>query len=313
MRSLDLAVLRDRLPPNPLTRFAPSPTGFLHLGHVANAAFVWGVARALDGRVLLRMEDHDRGRSRPEYERAVLEDLEWLGLVPDRGTAAELSQSPSPYRQSDCHDSYRAALEKLGQSARVYGCDCSRKEIAAESGDPLNEETRYSGRCRDRGLPLAEGIGIRVVMEPGEEAFTDGLLGTVGQVPSEQCGDLLLRDRNGNWTYQFAVVVDDARHGVDLVIRGEDLLSSTGRQIRLGRLLGRARPPVFLHHPLIRKEGGAKLSKSSGDTGIAELRRAGATPEAVLGRAIWLAGWAEEPEPVQAEELGENLRKKREE
>jgi glutamyl/glutaminyl-tRNA synthetase len=140
-------------------------------------------------------------------------------------------------------------------------------------------------------------------MEPGAETFTDALTGVVGQVPSEQCGDLLLRDRSGNWTYHFAVVVDDQRHEVDLVVRGEDLLPSTGRQIRLSRMLGRVRPPVFLHHPLIRKEGGAKLSKSSGDTGIGELRRAGATPERVLGRAAWLTGLQEEPRPLAAVEL----------
>ena len=127
-------------------------------------------------------------------------------------------------------------------------------------------------------------------MEPGRRAIRRRARGTVTQVPAEQCGDLLLRDRNGNWTYQFAVVVDDMRHGVDLVIRGEDLLSSTGRQIRLARMLGRERPPVFLHHPLIRKPDGAKLSKSSGDTGIAELREAGVRPEAVLGEAAWLTG-----------------------
>jgi glutamyl-Q tRNA(Asp) synthetase len=303
MPPLDLAALRGRLPPSPITRFAPSPTGFLHLGHVANAIYVWGVARALGGRVLLRMEDHDRGRSRPEYEAAVLEDLEWLGLAPDIGTPAELRRGASPHRQSDCGPAYAAALEELAGRARVYACDCTRKEIAAEAGDRFNEETRYPGRCRDRGLPLTDGKGIRAVMEPGPETFTDALTGVVTQVPSEQCGDLLLRDRTGNWTYQFAVVVDDQRHQVDLVIRGEDLLPSTGRQILLSRMLGRDRPPVFLHHPLIRKEGGAKLSKSSGDTGVRELRRAGASAERVLGRAAWLVGLLNRPKDIGAEDI----------
>jgi glutamyl-tRNA synthetase/glutamyl-Q tRNA(Asp) synthetase len=303
MPPLDLAALRGRLPPNPITRFAPSPTGFLHLGHVANAIYVWGVARALGGRVLLRVEDHDRGRSRPEYEAAALEDLEWLGLVPDLGTPAELRLGASPYRQSDCDGAYAAALEELARTARVYACDCTRREIAAEVGDPLNQETRYPGRCRDRGLPLADGRGIRVVQEPGAETFADALLGVVTQVPSEQCGDLLLRDRTGNWTYQFSVVVDDGRHDVDLVVRGEDLLPSTGRQIRLSRMLGRGRPPVFLHHPLIRKADGAKLSKSSGDSGVRELRRAGVSREMVLGRAAWLTGLVERPVDLSAEDL----------
>jgi glutamyl-tRNA synthetase/glutamyl-Q tRNA(Asp) synthetase len=301
MPSFDLTALRARLPARPITRFAPSPTGFLHLGHVANAIYVWGIARALGGRVLLRMEDHDRGRSRPEYERAILDDLEWLGLAPHVG-AAEL-RGPSSYRQSDCGELYRAALATLARSGRVYGCDCSRKGIAAEAGDAADQETRYPGRCRGRELPLEDGRGIRVVMEPGAVPFTDALLGAMTQSPAEQCGDLLLRDRTGNWTYQFAVVVDDLRHAVDLVIRGEDLLSSTGRQIRLAGMLGREQPPVFLHHPLIRKPDGAKLSKSSGDTGIGELRSAGATPQTVLGRAAWLTGLLDSPERMSAGEL----------
>jgi glutamyl-tRNA synthetase/glutamyl-Q tRNA(Asp) synthetase len=290
MPPLDLALLRGRLPPAPLTRFAPSPTGFLHLGHVANAIWVWGVARALGGRVLLRIEDHDRGRSRNAYERAALEDLEWLGLAPDIGLPEELRAGASPFRQSDCVEVYAAALERLRRSQRVYACECSRRDLALEAGDLFDQETRYPGRCRERDLGERAGLGVRVRMPDQTEAFADVRLGPMSQVPAQQCGDLLLRDRTGNWSYQFAVVVDDLRHGVDLVIRGEDLLSSTGRQILLGRMLGRERPPVFLHHPLIRKENGAKLSKSSGDTGVRELRAAGATPEAVLGEAVWRTG-----------------------
>ena len=141
------------------------------------------------------------------------------------------------------------------------------------------------------------------MLRPVTETFTDVRLREITQMPARQCGDLLLRDRTGNWTYQFAVVVDDLRHEVDLVIRGEDLLSSTGRQIMLGRMLGRERPPLFLHHPLIRNERGAKLSKSSGDTGVRELRGAGATPEAVLGDAAWRTGLLDRPRPLAAGEL----------
>ena len=303
MRSLDLIALAGRLPARPLTRFAPSPTGYLHLGHVANAVYVWGIARALGGRVLLRMEDHDRGRCRPAYEAAALEDLEWLGLEPDAGAPGELRSGPSSYRQSDCAEIYERALEKLAGRGLVFACDCSRKDIAAEAGDPFNEETAYPGRCRDRGLEAGPGRGVRLRMEAGGERFTDGLLGELCQEPALQCGDLLLRDRLGRWTYQFAVVVDDLRHGVDLVIRGADLLSSTGRQLRLGRLLGRERPAVFLHHPLISKPDGAKLSKASGDTGIRELRRAGVRPAVVLGRAVWLTGLLDQPRELEAREL----------
>jgi glutamyl/glutaminyl-tRNA synthetase len=301
MQPVDLATLAARLPARPLTRFAPSPTGYLHLGHTANAVWTWGVARALGGRVVLRVEDHDRGRCRPEFERALLDDLEWLGLEPDLGTAAELRAGPSTYRQSDAGAAYEAALARLG--AAVFACECSRKDLARSGGDMLNEETRYGGRCRDRGLPAGPGRGLRLRVDPGIERFEDARLGARQQEPSAQCGDLLLRERLGRWTYHLAVVVDDLRHGVDLVVRGEDLVDSTGRQILLGRLLGRAAPPVFLHHPLILKPGGDKLSKSSGDTGIRELRAAGARPAAVLGRAAYLTGLQSEPAPVEARDL----------
>nr|MBA3258489.1 tRNA glutamyl-Q(34) synthetase GluQRS [Gemmatimonadales bacterium] len=307
MASLDLDALAARLPDRPLTRFAPSPTGYLHLGHVASAIHVWGIARALGGRVLLRLEDHDGGRCRPEYEAALLEDLEWLGLEPDAGAIGELRAGTSPIRQSDCGGTYDEALRRLigagDGGGQVFGCDCSRRDIAAEGGDQFNEETPYPGRCRERGLGIATGRGVRLRIEAGTERFTDALLGERVQRPAAQCGDLLVRDRRGQWTYQFAVVVDDLRHGVDLVIRGEDLLSSTGRQLRLGRLLGGARPPVFLHHPLITKPNGAKLSKASGDSGIRELRRAGVSPAAVLGRAAWLTALLDKPRELGVGEL----------
>ncbi len=290
MGPLDLSALAARLPPRPLTRFAPSPTGYLHLGHVANAICVWGIAGALDGRVLLRLEDHDRSRCRPDYETALLEDLEWLGLEPDIGPLAEFRAGTSSYRQSDGASAYRDHLAALAARAHVFACDCSRKDLAIESGDIPDIETRYNGRCRDRGLSPGSGRGIRLRIDAGVERFEDGWLGEQAQDPATQCGDLLLRDRLGNWTYQFAVTVDDFRHGVDLVIRGVDLLSSTGRQLRLGRLLGRAQPPVYVHHSLIRRPSGEKLSKSASDTGIRDLRRSGMTPGLVLGTAARLIG-----------------------
>ena len=303
MLQVDLPALAARLPARPLTRFAPSPTGYLHLGHVANAVWVWGLARALGGRVLLRLEDHDRGRCRPIYEAALLDDLAWLGLEPDLGAIAELRAGPSAYRQSDSEEDYTAALERLDGRAIVFACDCSRRDLARTGGDVANEETRYTGRCRDRGLEAGPGRGLRVRVDPGAERFDDARLGLREQDPSAQSGDLLLRDRLGQWTYQFAVVVDDLRHGVDLVVRGEDLLESTGRQILLRRMLGGTAAPVVLHHPLIRKPGGEKLSKSSGDTGIRELRAAGETPAEVLGRAAFLTGLQARPSPVAPDDL----------
>jgi glutamyl-tRNA synthetase/glutamyl-Q tRNA(Asp) synthetase len=140
-------------------------------------------------------------------------------------------------------------------------------------------------------------------MDEGVEPFHDLRLGEREQVPAEQCGDLLARDRLGNWTYQFAVTVDDMRHGVDLVVRGEDLLESTGRQLRLARLLGRSIAPRYLHHPLILKPGGEKLSKASGDSGIRELRAAGHTPAQVLGSAAFLSGLQVNDRPLEPAKL----------
>ena len=242
-----------------ITRFAPAPTGHLHLGHVLNALYVWECARERGGRVLLRIEDHDRQRCRPEFETAILEDLAWLGFAPD---------SPM-VRQSDRDHLYRAALAKLVEQGLVYGCRCTRAEIVAHGEPGLQVEhgesglqprlgtagtevpalpgpdLRYPGTCRDRGIPLTDGVGWRLRIDAGVERFVDGLCGTQEQDPSRQCGDVLLRDRLGNWTYQFAVTVDDIDQQVTDVIRGVDLLASTGRQIRLARLLGRAEPPRF--------------------------------------------------------------------
>jgi glutamyl-tRNA synthetase/glutamyl-Q tRNA(Asp) synthetase len=265
----DLAQLKAVLGAPPCTRFAPSPTGYLHLGHVVNAIYVWGVARALGGRVLLRVEDHDRIRSRPEYETALLQDLAWLGFEPDAGLEPVL-------RQSDAPRVYEEALDSLRTASEVYVCECSRKEIGSE---------RYDGRCRRRALQDGPGRGIRVRLGDETETFQDALLGGITQVPAEQCGDLLIRDRDGNWTYQFAVTVDDMRQHVTLVIRGADLVSSTGRQMLLARMLGRETVPGFLHHPLIHDERGEKLSKTAGDTGVRDLRVAGLSAPEVIGIA----------------------------
>lgn len=257
-----------------VTRFAPAPTGFLHLGHVVNALHVWEIARQHHGRVLLRIEDHDRQRSRAQFEAAILEDLHWLGFKADAPLV----------RQSARDAIYRAAVRRLAEQGLVYGCSCSRADIEAATGGS-SSELRYLGTCRDTGIPLTDDVGWRLRLAPGVEHFEDGWRGVQAQDPSEQCGDLLLRDRLGNWTYQFAVTVDDLDQGVTDVIRGTDLLESTGRQIRLARLLGRTVPPRFWHHPLVMKSATEKLSKSDGDTGIRDLRAAGWSAEEVLVRA----------------------------
>ena len=255
-----------------LTRFAPAPTGYLHLGHVVNALHVWGAAQAAGGRVILRIEDHDRQRSRPEYEAALLEDLAWLGFEADGPLV----------RQSERDPVYRAALKSLIDEGLVYGCSCTRAQLV---------DGRYPNTCRDRGIPLTDEVGWRVAMPPGVETFTDRWLGPQQQDPAGQCGDLLIRDRHGNWTYQFAATVDDYVQGITDVIRGRDLLDSTGRQIRLARLLGRTEPPRFAHHELVMKNATEKLSKSDGDTGVRDLRAAGWTASRALDRARQLGGW----------------------
>jgi len=280
----DLAAVSTLMTGPPVTRFAPSPTGYLHLGHIVNAIYTWGVAHALGGRVLLRLEDHDRIRCRAEYEAAILEDLDWLGFVPDEG------RHPLA-RQSDTPAVYQHALDTLRQTAQVYSCDCSRTDIGGE---------RYTGRCRARGLQEAPGRGIRLRFDEKSVQAHDLLAGPLEQTPSEQCGDLLLRDRDGNWTYQFAVTVDDLRQGVTLVIRGADLLASTGRQLLLAEMLGRTAPPLLLHHPLIMGSSGEKLSKSARDTGVRELRAQGLGPEDAIGRAAEAIGLTSSARPIHA-------------
>jgi glutamyl-Q tRNA(Asp) synthetase len=300
-----------RLPsPSPVTRFAPSPTGYLHLGHVANAVWTWGVAGASGGAVLLRIEDHDRGRCRPDFEARIIEDLAWLGLEPDIGSRASLLAGSSPYRQSDSTSAYEAALARLSSLGLIYGCDCSRSTIARELGDGVLEgqELRYPGICRDRGLAPGPGVGVRVRLPDSEECFTDLRLGEQRQRPQQQCGDLLIRDKAGNWTYQYAVTVDDHRHGVTLVVRGEDLLSSTGRQLLLARLLGRPEATRFLHHPLIMNPAGIKLSKKDHATGLAELRSRGMTASQVVGEAAWRTGLLPRFRPLTPPELPDLFR-----
>jgi glutamyl-tRNA synthetase/glutamyl-Q tRNA(Asp) synthetase len=259
-----------------ISRFAPAPTGFLHLGHVVNAVRVWGETRARSGRVLLRVEDHDRQRSRREFEEAILEDLDWLGFTADEPMV----------RQSERSAIYDEALDRLRERGLVYACSCTRSDVARASEVRDGAELRYPGTCAKRGLAEGPGFGLRVRLDPSVEQFVDLRLGPQEQRPSEQCGDLLVRDRDGNWTYQFAATVDDYVQAVTLVIRGVDLLASTGRQIQLARLLGREEPPAFLHHPLIMKSPGQKLSKSDGDTGIRELRARGWTAAQVIHAAL---------------------------
>lgn len=268
-----------------------------------NAVYVWGLAGALEGQVVLRLEDHDRGRFRGEYEAAILDDLEWLGLVPDLGGIAAFRAGPSPYRQSDGVARYEAALDLLRRRGLTYGCECSRASRAPDDVADDGDERRYPGTCRGLGLHEAPGRRVRVRMDPGSERFIELGNGTQAQDPADQCGDIVARDVAGAWTYQFAVTVDDVAQEITLVIRGLDLLASTGRQIRLARLLGRTVPPVFLHHPLVTDAAGRKLSKRDLAKSIGDHRAAGRTPESLLGEAAFLGGLVPEKRPIAAAEL----------
>jgi glutamyl/glutaminyl-tRNA synthetase len=273
------------------TRFAPAPTGRLHLGHLANAIVVWGLARREGARVILRIEDHDRQRCRPEYETALLDDLDRLGIAAAEPSTDDLRRGTSSYRQSDNETVYAAALEMLRAAGLAYACDCTRSTFAA-----WRAEHRASwsgpgcpGGCRGRDLAPGPGLGLRVALGDGEEAWDDALCGA-SRGPVAPTGDLLVRDRNGNWTYALCVVVDDLRHGIDLVVRGEDLLEATAPQIRLGALLGRAEPPRFAHHPLVRRDDGSKLSKAGGATAIGDLLDSGRTRADLVGEAAFRTG-----------------------
>ncbi len=297
----DLRALRS----SPVTRFAPAPTGYLHLGHLVNALYTWGIARATGGRVLLRIEDHDRQRSRPEYEAAMLDDLERLGLVPDEPPIAAFRSGATPFRQSNSETVYAAALQRLAGAGLVYACACSRSTFTTwetEHGGPWRG-IGCPGGCRSLGLDVdGRSLALRVAVGAGSERWVDILAGPVSDEPAAG-GDPLVRDRAGNWTYGFCVVVDDARHGVDLVIRGRDLLHATPVQLRLARLLGRETPPRFLHHPLVRGVSGQKLSKAEGDTAVRSMLDAGATPTGLFGRAARLAGLREDDAPIEPEAL----------
>ncbi|WP_373065076.1 glutamate--tRNA ligase family protein [Gemmatimonas sp.] len=284
------------------TRFAPAPTGYLHLGHVVNAIHVWGMASAFGGEVLLRIEDHDRTRCRADFEAALLDDLDWLGFVPDigstdsfratrEGTVQETrNRARHQQRQSDNDARYTAALAMLTERNFTYVCTCTRSDIARLARRATGEEPRYPGTCFEARHADSKSLARRVRMAEGVETFDDGRHGHMQQSPAEQCGDMLVRDRHGQWTYQFAVVVDDMAQDIDVVIRGEDLLESTGRQLRLAALFGRERPMAWWHHRLLVHPDGSKLSKANRDTSIRERRASGVHAATLLGEAAFLSG-----------------------
>lgn len=267
----------------PITRFAPSPTGELHLGHVLHAAWVWGVAEAAGAEIIVRMEDHDRQRCTPAFERSILDDLAWLGFTTTHPSLASLATSPSPFRQSDTPDRYQAAFEALRERGLLYGCQCTRADLGPAGPDG---ERHYPGRCRGQPVDRPGRTVVRAMLPDDPTTTIDLRLGVLQQHPARDHGDPVIRDAAGQWTYQFAVVVDDLHHGVNLIVRGEDLVTSCGRQWLLARLLGRDQPAITVHHPLLHAADGRKLSKRDRDRTIGAMRAEGQTPEEVVRTAL---------------------------
>ena len=307
-------------------RFAPSPTGFLHEGHLLSALYVWAAARKWGLKVHLRIEDHDKSRARKAYIEGIREDLAWFGFHYD-----------SESIQSNRETVYKNALAKLESQERVYPCYCSRKLLEAENPKSETGEIIYQGKCRylderretrdernflderrDRtalgDLSLSahgphggtrdksdEPHNLRFVVPNKVIHWHDLRLGDFDENPKMQCGDFPIRDRDNQWTYQFAVCVDDIDEGITHIVRGEDIRSSTARQIALMQTLGRKDSPIYLHHALITDQNGKKLSKRELAYSLRQDREAGKTPEALLGEVCFRAKMQAENNPLSLE------------
>lgn len=286
-------------------RFAPSPSGRMHLGNVFCALLAWLSARAQGGRMVLRIEDLDRARCRPEYAAQLEDDLRWLGLDWDAGGA----QGGAFYFQSCRTDAYQTAFAALDAQGLVYPCFCSRAALHAASAPHLSDgRAVYSGACR--ALTPAEAAqksrgrapAWRIRVPDRFIAFTDGLQGDYTENLARAAGDFILRRADGVYAYQLAVVVDDGAQGVTEVVRGCDLLDSTPRQLYLYALLGLT-PPSFLHIPLLLAPDGRRLSKRDRDLDMGALRARYAAPEPLIGRLAYLAGLLPAPVPASAAAL----------
>lgn len=275
-------------------RIAPSPTGFMHLGHARTFEVAVERARIARGRVVLRIEDLDHDRCRSEYATACLEDLRWYGLRWDEGPL--IGGGYGPYVQSEREEFYRAAFEKLKSAGFLYPCTCSRKDILRAVSAPHagEDEPIYPGRCRDRSPVSLCGASVpwRFRVPDGEiVGFEDGLAGEQRFQAGRDFGDFVVWRRDGYPSYQLAVVVDDAGMKISEVVRGADLLLSTARQILLYRALGEA-VPSFYHCPLVTDCQGFRLSKRNDSLSLRTLRARGWSPEQVrhLAPALLMSG-----------------------
>lgn len=314
-------------------RLAPSPTGHLHLGNAWAFLLAWLAARAAGGEVLLRMEDIDPDRSRPEYAADILRDLRWLGLDWDEGP--DVSGPCGPYVQSGRFDRYAAALEALERAGRVYPCFCTRKELRSLAGAPHAADgvahpvgegiahlagegiahlvddgsPRYPGTCREltperRAELLRQGRrpALRLRCDELTMPFNDLIAGPQALSLADCGGDFALRRSDGVFAYQLAVVLDDIAMGITQVVRGDDILSSTPRQLFLHSLLG-APAPRYAHLTLMLDAEGERLAKRHNALTLAALRELGVGAPAIVGYLGWRAGLLEAPRPCMPHEL----------
>ncbi len=266
-------------------RLAPSPTGYLHLGHARTFWIAWKRAREAGGRLVLRNDDLDRDRVRPEFISGFVEDLKWLGLDWDEGP--DVGGAYRPYSQSERMGRYAAALGRLREGGWIYPCTCSRREIQAAVGAPHagEDEPIYPGSCRGQRIEdirSGKRFSWRFRVPDGERVgFEDGLKGWQEYLCGEDFGDFVVWRPDGLPAYQLACVVDDGEMAMTEVVRGEDLLASTARQLLLYRALGWT-APGFHHCPLMLDETGARLAKRHAALSLRELRAQGRTPGELL-------------------------------
>ncbi|MBZ0273325.1 glutamate--tRNA ligase [bacterium] len=282
------------------TRFAPSPTGYLHAGNVRTAIFSALAARAAGGAFILRIEDTDPARSRRAFEDAIIEDLSWLGLHPDEGP--NVGGNFGPYRQTERHAAHNAAIERLVAMGAAYRCYCTAEELELErrAAQARHEAPRYSGRCRQLSADeiaslSAEGRRPVIRFRMGLEAiaFVDLVHGRI-EFPAGELDDFIVRRADGTAAFLFASALDDADMRITHVVRGNDHISNTPRQIALLRALGHE-PPLFAHIGLVHGPDGRPLSKRDASATARGLREAGYEPEAVLAATARI-GWRD-PEP----------------
>jgi glutamyl-queuosine tRNA(Asp) synthetase len=279
---------------NAVGRFAPSPTGPLHVGNLRTALASWLSVKSRGGKWLVRIEDVDTARCRPAWADQQLRDLDALGLVSDLPVV----------RQSERGDRYRVALEALARQSRLYRCRCSRKDLQLLASAPHGDEglRPYAGRCR---AAKAEGFvtdALRAELPPGAVEWDDWLLGVQSEDPARTTGDPVLHRRDGCFAYHLAVVVDDGEQGVTEVVRGADLREVTATQIRLQELLGYARP-AYAHLGLVTGPDGARLGKRQGAASLAALRERGIGVMELIGWMGWSLGCLERSEACPANEL----------